>query len=116
MKTIALFAWLLAACGSGTSAGPAPTTCPEVATEICKRAVACRNDGSGKAPVRIGITNILYESRAFCEMTFRDQCGPTTPASYVPRVVDPKACGADLAVSSSCEEMAFKLPVSCAGK
>jgi hypothetical protein len=105
------------ACGSsGTPSGPAPTTCPEVATEICKRAAMCRTDGSGKAPVRIGITNIVYESQAFCETTFRDQCGPSTPASYVPRVGDPKACGADLVLVSGCEEMAFKLPASCGGK
>lgn len=115
MKWLLLF--FLVGCGSsGTSSGTAPMTCPEVATEICKRAVACRNDGTGKAPVRIGITNIVYESQAFCEMTFTNQCGPSTPASYVPRVPDPKACGADLATTSGCEEMAFKLPVSCGGK
>lgn len=114
-----LFSSTVAACGSsgtGTGIGTAPTTCPEVAAEICKRAVACRNDGTGKAPVRIGITNIVYESQAFCEMTFRDQCGPSTPASYVPRVGDAKACGADLVVQSGCEEMAYRLPVSCGGK
>jgi hypothetical protein len=102
---------------SNTDAGPAPTTCADVAADLCSRAVAC--GPGGIAPVQLtSIETIDYQSLSYCTSTFTTQCGPQAPASDVPLVRDPVACGQALA-SATCVQGghsgALGLPAVCGG-
>jgi hypothetical protein len=111
-----LFLFLLG-CNSSTAihpnsdGGAEPTTCAEVAAELCARAATCVT--TGQAPVWISSgTRVLYESAAYCTMIFTNQCGPQAPASDVPLVRDPVACGAALS-GAFCQRAGLLLPVAC---
>jgi hypothetical protein len=90
--------------------------CPSVAKAICAKAGQCSGTG---APVKVHLvagSGISYESESYCEGVFTKQCGPSSPASDVPRVADPAACASAIA-AASCDgdTNALLLPAACGG-
>jgi hypothetical protein len=125
MKCYVVAVFLLA-CGSSSSSssggaaldaqapeGSAPSTCADVAKQLCTRAGTCATDGT--APLAVSATVIKYETVAYCESTLTTQCGPGASASDIPLIRDPARCGQNLA-SAVCVSGALPLPGACGGQ
>jgi hypothetical protein len=107
------------ACGSGSSGntqadGAVAATCADVASNLCGQAAACAGNGTAPVMLTSGGNAFIYESAAYCAGVFSDQCGPAAPASDVPLVRDPVACGRALS-SAMCVAGALLLPAACGG-